>query len=89
MTEYKAIGCNSQSDNFKSHLMIDNLKITALNCFYISRLCNRIYVVIVRLFNFLLKYIKYNVFSASIYMCWNHKACTQHITLKVLHRIVL
>jgi hypothetical protein len=41
------------------------------------------------LFKFLLKYIKYNVLSASSYMCWNYKVCTQHITLKVLHRIVL
>jgi len=44
---------------------------------------------IARLFNFLLKYIKYNVLSTSSYMCWNYTVCTQHITLKVLHRIVL
>ena len=41
------------------------------------------------LFKFVLTYIKYNVWSASSYMCWNYKVFTQHITLKVLHRIVL
>ena len=44
---------------------------------------------IARLFNFLLKYIKYNVLSTSSYMCWDYTVCTQHITLKVLHRIDL